>query len=280
MQITAQMVNELRAQTGAGLMQAKKALVETDGDMAKASDLLRVEMKGKIEKRAARSAAEGIVTIAHSHDAVSLIELNSETDFVARNEDFKAVAHEIAAAHAHNGGEDVEALMNLTLASGQTVRQRLDDAISKIGENLVLRRIARFDLQADSVTANYIHAVDNKTGVLVELKGDPSSEAQKEVAKNIAMHIAFTKPKYMTREEVPADAVEHEKEVLTKLTLEEGKPEAAIPKIVEGRLGKFYEGLCLLDQPYVREQSKKISQLAQEAGAEVRRFALFVVGQE
>jgi elongation factor Ts len=138
----------------------------------------------------------------------------------------------------------------------------------------------RFDVKADSVLGEYLHRVDHKTGVLVELQGDPNNAAQKEVARNIAMHVAFTKPKYLNRDEIPAAEVERERAVLIEKTRNEGKPEAAIPKIVEGRIGKFYEDNALVDQPYVRDQSKKIGLLAQEAGATLRRFALFVVGQE
>jgi elongation factor Ts len=146
-------------------------------------------------------------------------------------------------------------------------------------ENLVLRRAVRFELAPDSVIGEYVHKVDHKTGVLVELQGDPSNPDQKQLARNIAMHIAANKPEYLRRDEVPADAVEHEKKVLAELTRNEGKPEAAIDKIVEGRIGKYFERVTLLDQPYVRDPSKKISQLAQEAGAQIRRFTLFVVGQ-
>jgi elongation factor Ts len=165
-------------------------------------------------------------------------------------------------------------------ASGQTVRQRIDEALAKMRENLVLRRSVRFEVSPNSVVGEYLHRVDYKTGVLVELEGDPNNAAQKEAARNIAMHVAFTKPKYLNRDEIPAAEVERERAVLTEKTRNEGKPEAAISKIVEGRIGKFYEENALIDQPYVRDQSKKIGQLAHEAGASLRRFALFVVGQE
>ncbi len=280
MQVTAQMVSQLREQTGAGLMECKKALTEADCDIERARDILRAKGQAGAAKRAERAAADGVVAVSESPAAWSLIELNSETDFVARNDEFKALAKEIAAAAAHHPHDDAASLMDLKLTDGHTIRAKLDEALAKMRENLVLRRTARFAASPDSVFASYVHAVDNKTGVLVELKGDPSNEAQKTVGKNIAMHIAFTKPKYLRREEVPSEAIEREKAVLTELTRNEGKPEAALPKIVEGRLGKFFESVCLLDQPYVRDQSKKIPQLAAESGAEVRRFALFVVGQE
>jgi elongation factor Ts len=269
MQITAQMVGQLREQTGAGLMECKKALTDADGDIEKARDILRSKNLAQAGKRAGRAAADGIVAVAVTPEATSLIELNSETDFVARNEEFKALAHEIALAAAKTPHEDTAALMETKLDGGQTVREKVDEALAKMRENLVLRRSVRYE-----------HRVDNKTGVLVELAGDPNSDALQELAKNIAMHVAANKPQYLKRDEVPASEVEREKEVLAEKTRNEGKPEASIPKIVEGRLGKFFEQFCLLEQPYVREPSKKISQLASEAGSEVRRFALFVVGQE
>lgn len=279
MQITAQMVSQLREQTGAGMMECKKALIEADGDMEKARDILRAKGVKTAEGRAGRTAAEGVVAIAQSDSAWTLVELNSETDFVARNPEFKALAHEIATAAARHPHASVGELMDITLEDGQTVRQKIEAVLARMRENLVLRRSVRFEAEPDSVIGTYVHAVDHKTGVLVELKGDPNNEAQKSVARSVAMHAAFTKPKYLRREEVPAAEVEHERQVLTELTRNEGKPEAAIPKIVEGRLGKFYEGICLLEQPYIRDQSKKVGQLVSETGAELRRFALFVVGQ-
>ena len=278
-EITAQMVSQLREQTGAGMMDAKKALVEAGGDIEKARDLLRARGQATAAKRAERAAADGVVAIAESAGACSMIELNSETDFVARNQEFRALAQEIARVHTHSRGEDVAALMETETEGGQTVRQRIEDALAKMRENLVLRRSAKFEIKPDSVIGEYLHRVDYKTGVLVELAGDPNNPAHKEAARNIAMHVAFTKPKYLNRDEIPAEEVERERAVLTEKTRNEGKPEAAIPKIVEGRIGKFYEENALIDQPYVRDQSKKIGQLAEEVGAKLRRFALFVVGQ-
>jgi elongation factor Ts len=279
-EFTAKMVMELREQTGAGMMDAKKALTEADGDMEKARDILRAKGQASAAKRAGRAAAEGIVAVADDADGTSLIELNSETDFVARNEDFKALAHQIAQVAAKHPGDDAGALMDEQAGDGQTIRQKLDAAVGKIGENLVFRRKVRFDKGHNTVIASYVHTVTNKIGVLVELHGDPNNAAHQELAKSIAMHVAASKPQYLKRDEVPADVVEREKTVLAEKTRNEGKPEAAIPKIVEGRVNKFYEDICLVDQPYVREPSKKVGQLASEAGAEIRRFALFQVGQE
>ncbi len=280
MEITAQMVGQLRDQTGAGMMECKKALTEAGGDIERARDILRAKGQAGAEKRAGRAAADGVVAAVITPTAASLIELNSETDFVARNEEFKSLAHEIAQAAAGHPHDDVSGIMGASLPGGGTVREKLDEALAKMRENLVLRRTARYEAAADSVLATYIHTVTNKIGVLVELKGDPNNEAQKELARGIAMHIAANKPQYLNREQVPADVVEREKQVLAEKTRNEGKPEAAIPKIVEGRIGKFYEQVALVEQPYVKDPSKKVGQLASEAGAEIRRFALFVVGQE
>jgi len=156
----------------------------------------------------------------------------------------------------------------------------VDDALAKLRENLVLKRTARYAKTGHNVIGSYIHKVDSKTGTLVELSGDPSNAGLVDLAKGIAMHIAANKPAYLKREDVPSDEVEREKAVLAEKTRNEGKPEAAIEKIVEGRLGKFFEQICLVEQPYVREPSKKIGQLAQEAGAEVIRFTLYQVGQD
>jgi elongation factor Ts len=279
MEITAQMVSQLREQTGAGMMECKKALVESGGDIERARDILRAKGQAGAEKRVGRAAADGVVAAVTSPSASSLIELNSETDFVARNEEFKALAHQIATAAAGHPHEDVAAILALTI-DGKTIKEKIDDALGKMRENLVLRRTIRYEAQPDSVLSTYIHTVTNKIGVLVELKGDPGSDAQKEIARGIAMHIAASKPEYVRREDVPADVVEREKAVLAEKTRIEGKPEAAIPKIVEGRVGKFFEQICLLEQPYVRDPSKKISQLLSEAGLEARRFTLYQVGQE
>lgn len=280
MQITAQMVSQLREQTGAGMMECKKALVEAEGDMERARDILRSRGKAGAEKRAGRAAADGVVAAAHSDRGSALIELNSETDFVARNEEFRALANDLATLVLSSNANTVEEVLQEKLPNGETADHRLHDVLARLRENIIFRRFVRYEAGPDSVIDSYIHTVTHKIGVLVELWGSPNREEHRALARNIAMHIAASKPEYVRREEVPHDAIEHEKQVLTELTRNEGKPEAAIPRIVEGRLGKFYERVCLVDQPYVRDPSKKIGQLLSEAGADVRRFTLFVVGQE
>ncbi len=278
MQITAQMVSQLREQTGAGMMECKKALTEAEGDLEKARDILRARGQAGAEKRAGRAAAEGVVAANLGHQAAAMVELNCETDFVARNEEFMHLARDIAHAAAHVNSANLDEVMAQS-SGGATLQQRLEDARAKLRENIVLRRVQVFAAQPDSVLADYIHRVNHKTGVLVELKGDTRNEEQKELARGIAMHVAANKPEYLRREDVPADVLERERQVLAEKTRNEGKPEAAIPKIVEGRLNKFYEQVCLVEQPYVRDPSKKIGDLAKGLGAEVRRFTLYQVGQ-
>jgi len=261
-------------------MECKKALTESEGDVEKARDFLRARGKAGAEKRSGRAAADGAVALAESGTAVALAELNSETDFVARNEEFKALATELAAAAAISDAADPAGVLALANEGGQTNQQKLDDVLAKLKENIVFRRFARFEKGSDSVIASYVHVVTNKIGVLVELSGDPSNESIKELAKGIAMHIAASKPTYLNSSDVPAAEVEREREVLAEKTRNEGKPEAAIAKIVEGRIGKFFEQICLVEQPYVKEPSKKIGQIAKEVGSEVRRFVLYQVGQE
>lgn len=280
MQITAQMVSQLREQTGAGMMECKKALTEAEGDVDKARNILRAKGKAGAEKRSGRAAAEGVVATASSAKAFAMVELNSETDFVARNDAFKELAHQLAKLVAETGETEPNALMDQKLPSGATARQALEDVLTKLRENIVFRRAVAYPVTENSVIASYIHTVTNKIGTIVELKCNPASPGVADVAKDIAMHIAASKPEYAHKEDVPAEAVEREKEVLAELTRNEGKPEAAIPKIVEGRLGKFFERVCLVEQPFVRDPSKRISQLLSESDATLVRFDLFVVGQE
>ena len=280
MQINAKMVSELREQTGAGMMECKKALTEADGDIEKARDILRARGKAGVEKRAGRAAADGLVATAVSEKGVALVELNSETDFVARNEEFRSLANELAELAAKTGITETTALLEQTLPDGETAGRRLDDVLTKLRENIIFRRIAFYPNESDNVIASYIHKVTNKIGVLVVLKGDPANQAQVDIARDIAMHVAANKPEFASSMDIPASVVEREKAVLAEKTRNEGKPEASIAKIVEGRIGKYFEQVCLLEQPFVKDPSKKVHQLISEAGAEFKSFSLFVVGQE
>lgn len=286
MNITAQMVSKLREQTGAGMMECKKALIECDGDFEKAVDLLRVRGKASAEKRAGRAAAEGVVAVYVSGDKAAMVELNSETDFVARNQEFRDAAAVAAVTAAASGTADVNALADAVTPAeagplaGKKVQEILHDLGARMRENIVLRRAAVMRAGPGEMVSGYAHTVTNKIGVLVRLTGDASNATHAEAARNVAMHIAASKPMCVSRDEVPADVLERERQVLTEKTRAENKPEAAIPKIVEGRLGKFYEQVCLLDQPYVRDPSVKVGQMLKDAGLTVLAFDMFVVGQE
>lgn len=279
MEITAKMVSQLREQTGAGMMECKKALIESEGDESRARDLLRAKGKAGAEKRAGRAASEGVVAAATTAAGSALVELNSETDFVARNEEFRALAQCLADLAAANDVASTEDVLALTV-DGKTAQSALDDVVTKLREKIVFRRCTRSAAAADKVVATYIHTVTTKIGVMLEMKGDPGNADLATLGRSVAMHIAASKPEYVNREAVPADVVEHEKQVLAELTRNEGKPEAAIPKIVEGRIGKFFERICLVEQPFVRDPSKKVGELLKEAGAEATSFTLYVVGQE
>lgn len=268
MAITAADVKKLRDLTAAGMMDAKKALEEADGDFDKAVEILRVKGQAKAEKRAGeREATAGLVAASGG----ALVELKSETDFVAKNEDFVATAQKIAdAADAAKAG-DIETLKAVEL-DGKTVGETVESLAITIGEKIELGEVAYFD--GPSVVYLHKRAADlpPAVGVLVEYDGDEAA------ARAAAMQVAAMKPQYLTRDEVPADIVAAEKDVLEKKTLEEGKPEAAVAKIVEGRLGGFFKEIVLLEQESVTESKKSVKQVLDEAGTTVKRFARFEVG--
>jgi len=265
---TAADVKKLRELTSAGMMDCKKALVETDGDFDKAVELLRVKGAAKAASRAAeRETSAGLVATAGG----ALVEIKSETDFVAKNEAFIETAQKIAeAADAAKAG-DVEALKAVEL-DGKTVGEVVQELAITIGEKIELGQVAYFE--GNTVTYMHKRAADlpPAVGVLVEFEGDEAA------ARAAAMQVAAMKAQYLTRDEVPADVVEKEKDVLTKKTLEEGKPEAAVAKIVEGRLGGFFKEIVLLDQDSVTESKKSVGQVLKEAGTTVKRFARFEIG--
>lgn len=268
MAITAADVKKLRDLTAAGMMDAKKALEEADGNFDKAVEILRVKGQAKAEKRAGeREATAGLVASSGG----ALVELKSETDFVAKNEDFVATAQKIAdAANAAKAG-DVEALKAVEL-DGKTVGEIVEGLAITIGEKIELGEVAYFD--GPSVVYLHKRASDLPPAVGVIVEYDGSEDA----ARAAAMQVAAMKPQYLTRDEVPADIVAAEKDVLEKKTLEEGKPEAAVAKIVEGRLGGFFKEIVLLEQESVTESKKSVKQVLDEAGTTVKRFARFEVG--
>ena len=268
MAITAADVKKLRDLTAAGMMDAKKALEEADGDFDKAVEILRVKGQAKAEKRAGeREATAGLVAASGG----ALVELKSETDFVAKNDDFVATAQKIAAAADAAQAGDVEALKAVEL-DGKTVGEIVEGLAITIGEKIELGEVAYFD--GPSVVYLHKRAADlpPAVGVLVEYDGDEAA------ARAAAMQVAAMRPQYLTRDEVPADVVAAEKDVLEKKTLEEGKPEAAVAKIVEGRLGGFFKEIVLLEQESVTESKKTVKQVLDEAGTTVKRFARFEVG--
>jgi elongation factor Ts len=263
-------VKKLREMTGAGMMDCKKALEEGDGDFDKAVDILRTKGAAKAAKRGAeREATAGLVASAGG----ALVELNSETDFVAKNDDFVATAQRIAEAGSQAKAGDVEALKSVPL-DGSTVGQVVEQLAITIGEKIELGRVAYFD----GPTVTYLHrrAADlpPAVGVLVEYDG-----ADEAAARGAAMQIAAMRPEYVSRDEVPADVVAKEREIAEATAREEGKPEQALPKIVEGRLNGYFKQVALLDQPSVQDSKKTVKAVLDEAGVTVRRFARFEIGQ-
>ena len=273
--VTASLVKELREKTGAGMMDCKKVLTETDGDMEKAIELLRERGIAKAAKKSGRVAAEGIVEAYISEDGKvgAIVEVNSETDFVGKNEEFRTFVMNVAKQVVEKNPADVESLLaqDSIEEPGKTVQEVLVGKIATIGENLNIRRFARF--ASEGLVEKYIHG-DGKIAVLINMK-----KGSKEVAKDVCMQIAAARPEYLNEESVPAERIEKEKEILKIQTMNEGKPEAIAEKIVEGRIGKFFSEICLLDQQFVKNPDIKVSQLLKEKDAEVVEFARFEKGE-
>lgn len=273
--VTAAQVKELREITGAGMMDCKKVLTETDGDMEKAMELLRERGIAKAAKKSDRIAAEGLVECYISEDGKvgSIVEVNSETDFVAKNEEFKEFVMEVAKQVALNNPKDVEELLGQESIqeAGKTVKEVLTDKIAKIGENMNIRRFERFE--STGLVEKYIHG-DGKIAVLVDFaKGD------QEIAKDICMQIAAARPEFVRESEVPAERVAKEMEILKAQAMNEGKPAEIAEKMVQGRIKKFYGEICLIDQEFVKDSDKKVSEVLKEKDAEITRFARFEKGE-
>ncbi|MEQ4302331.1 translation elongation factor Ts [Plantactinospora sp. B6F1] len=271
---TAADVKKLRDLTGAGMMDCKKALTEAEGDFDKAVEILRVKGVKDVGKRAGRTAANGLV----AHSGKALLELNCETDFVAKNADFIAFAQLLVEHGAQAGVADAEALLGSTLPDGRTVADAVQEQSAKIGEKLVLNRFAVLD----GTVAVYLHRkaqdLPPQVGVLVEYSGK-ADEAGDADARAVAMQIAAMRPKYLTRDEVPAETVASERHIAEQTAREEGKPEAALAKIVEGRVNAFFKDYVLTEQASVADNKKSVKQVLAEAGIEVTRFVRFEVGQ-
>lgn len=275
MAFTAKDVMALREKTGAGVMDCKKALTDADGDMEKASDLLRERGIAKAEKKASRIAAEGIVLCYKDGKKGVLLEINCESDFVAKNPRFTEIGTEIAKVILANKIESVDALSQAKI-NGTTVEEYLKGQIAIIGEKIAVRRFTVFE--TDGFLASYIH-LGGKLGVLLDMAGDETDE-KASVAHEITLQIAFTKPGYLTESEVPAEVLEREKEVLKQQAVNEGKPEAIAEKMVQGRIKKFYEENCLLNQPFIKDDKQTVSALLKSAGdAKINRFVFYVMGE-
>ncbi|UXY14317.1 translation elongation factor Ts [Chitiniphilus purpureus] len=271
-EITAKMVAELREMTGMGMMECKKALVEADGDIKKAEEVLRIKSGNKASKLAGRTAAEGTVVTFISDDKKlgALLEVNCETDFVAKDEGFLGFARAAAETAAKSDAADVEALANVKTASGETVEEARKAIVAKLGENITLRRFVRYTTAGQ--LAAYLHGA--KIGVLVDFEG-----GAEQLGKDIAMHIAASKPKSLDVSGVPADLIETERRVAIERAKEAGKPEAMLEKIAEGTVQKFLKDVTLLGQPFVKDDKQTIEQLLKSNSAKVNAFTLFVVGE-
>ncbi len=282
MAFTAKDVKELREMTGCGMMDCKKALTETDGDKEKAIEFLREKGLATAAKKSGRIASEGVVLDYVDGNVGVIIEVNAETDFVAKNEQFTDFVTAVAKTVAKENPADVEALKAMQIADGtQTVGEELTEKIAKIGENMNIRRFARFE----GTVASYIHAA-GRIGVLVKFDTDVADkDGFAEFAKNIAMQVAAAGAQYLTREDVPAEVVEKEKEILSIQALNEGKPANIVEKMVIGRINKFYKEVCLVDQEYIKDGdlsvSKYVDKTAKELGGSIKivDYARFEKGE-
>ncbi|MCM3003745.1 translation elongation factor Ts [Priestia koreensis] len=274
MAITAQMVKQLREKTGAGMMDCKKALTETDGDMDKAIDFLREKGIAKAAKKADRIAAEGLAAIEVQGNEAVILEVNSETDFVAKNEGFQKLTKELGAYLLAAKPANVEEALAGKMESGASVEEHINSAIATIGEKLSLRRFEVVSKTDADAFGAYLH-MGGRIGVLTVLEGTTDEAA----AKDVAMHIAAINPKYVSRDAVSAEETAREREVLTQQALNEGKPANIVEKMVEGRLSKFFEDICLLDQAFVKNPDQKVRQFVESKGGTVKGFIRYEVGE-
>ncbi len=277
MEITAEKVKELRDKTGAGMMDCKKALQDTEGDFEKAVDLLRQKGIAVAAKRESKIASEGII-VSHVSECAkvgALLELNCETDFVARTDEFQALAAQLAKVVADNDFADTESLSSATIGS-TTVNDAVMEVMGKLGEKISIGRFVKYVVgdgkPAYGIISTYIHT-GGKIGVMVEIQSDSESAINNEdfqaLAKDIAMQVAWSNPGYISREEIPQDVLDRERNIHREWAINEGKPEAAIPKIVEGKMESFYSENCLMDLPFIRDADKSIAQLIGEVSAKI-----------
>ncbi|EOB7910532.1 TPA: elongation factor Ts [Staphylococcus aureus] len=272
--ISAKLVKELREKTGVGMMDCKKALTETDGDIDKAIDYLREKGIAKAAKKADRIAAEGLVHVETKGNDAVIVEINSETDFVARNEGFQELVKEIANQVLDTKAETVEALMETTLPNGKSVDERIKEAISTIGEKLSVRRFAIRTKTDNDAFGAYLH-MGGRIGVLTVVEGSTDEEA----ARDVAMHIAAINPKYVSSEQVSEEEINHEREVLKQQALNEGKPENIVEKMVEGRLRKYLQEICAVDQDFVKNPDVTVEAFLKTKGGKLVDFVRYEVGE-
>jgi elongation factor Ts len=267
--ITAAMVGELRAKTDAPMMECKKALTEADGDMVRAEEILRVKLGSKASKAASRVTAEGVIAAYISGNAGALVEVNCETDFVTKNDDFISMANAIAKLVAEKNPADVAALSALPM-DGKTVEEVRAALIGKIGENMSIRRFQRYE--TDGKLTSYLHGT--RIGVLVEYEG-----ADEQVGKDVAMHIAAMKPVALSSNEVPAELIEKEHSIATQKAAESGKPADIVAKMVEGTVQKYLKEVSLFNQPFVKNDKQTVEQMLKAANTNVKSFTMYVVGE-
>ena len=273
--VTASQVKDLREKTGAGMMDCKKVLTETDGDMEKAIELLRERGIAKAAKKSSRVAAEGLVAAYVSEDGKvgAVVEVNAETDFVSKNDEFRTFVNDVAKQIVEKNPANVEELLAQTsiAESDKTVQEVLTNKIATIGENMTIRRFERFE--SNGLVGSYIHG-DGKIGVLVDMEN-----ATPELAKDICLQIAAAKPEFLDRESVTAERVEKEMEILKAQAMNEGKPAEIAEKMVQGRINKFYGEICLLEQEFVKDPDMKVNKLLANGGAKINRFARLEKGE-
>ncbi|MCG3419066.1 translation elongation factor Ts [Oceanobacillus jordanicus] len=275
MAITAKMVKELREKTGAGMMDCKKALQETEGDIDKAVDYLREKGISKAAKKADRIAAEGSTYIEVVDNSAVLLEVNCETDFVTKNDQFKNLLADLGKHIVNHKPETVEEALQQELhGNGDTVETYINSTVATIGEKISLRRFTVLTKTDNDAFGSYLH-MGGRIGVLALLEGTTDED----LAKDVAMHVAAVNPRYVSRDAVSEEEVNHEREVLKTQALNEGKPANIVEKMVEGRLGKFFEEICLLEQSFVKDPDQKVKKIVADKGATVQTFIRYEVGE-